>query len=43
MNPAFEEELRKALDDVWDNRANLNHGTISILKRFSKFQSWKQK
>jgi len=43
MNPAFEEALRKALDDVWDNRANLNHGTISILKQFANHQSWKRK
>lgn len=35
-NPAFEEELVKQLQKIWDNRCNLNHSDLRNLKRLGE-------
>ncbi len=35
-NPAYEEELQKELQKIWDNRANLNYSDLRNLKRIGE-------
>lgn len=35
-NPAYEEELQKELQKIWDNRSNLNYSDLRNLKRIGE-------
>ena len=35
INPAFEEELKKVLQQVWDNRFNISQSNLDVFKRFA--------
>ena len=34
INPAFEEELKKVLQQVWDNRINISQSNLDVFRRF---------
>lgn len=36
IDPGFEEELLVILNDLWDNRGNLNHSNLRALRHFAK-------
>lgn len=38
-NPAFEEELQKALQDIYNNRNNISYSLLKALKRFANKKS----
>ena len=35
VNPAFEEELKKVLQQVWDNRFNISQSNLDVFRRFA--------
>ena len=35
INPAFEEELKKVLQQIWDNRFNISHSNLDVFRRFA--------
>jgi hypothetical protein len=32
INPAFEDEIEKALHDIWNNRDNISYDNLKFLK-----------
>jgi hypothetical protein len=39
INPVFEEELVKVLQQIWDNRFNVSHSMLKILKHVANKKS----
>jgi len=39
INPVFEEELVKVLQQVWDNRFNISQSNLDVFKRFASKKS----
>lgn len=39
MNTAFEEELKKVLKQILDNKNNINHGNLKLLKYLANKKS----
>jgi len=35
INPAWEEEIKKVLDDLWKNRFNLSLSNVKLLRKFA--------
>jgi hypothetical protein len=35
INPAFEEELKKVLQQIYDNRFNISQSNLDVFKRFA--------
>jgi len=36
INPSFDEEVKKILSELWDNRANLSYSNLRYLKTLSE-------
>ena len=35
INPAFEEELKKILQQIYDNRFNISQSNLDVFRRFA--------
>jgi hypothetical protein len=35
LNPVWEEEIKKVLDKLWENRANLSSRNMDLLRKFA--------
>ena len=35
INPAFEEELKKVLQQIYDNRFNISQSNLDVFRRFA--------